>query len=102
MRAKHEEIKIELKKRMHYPIQEVGQWPKAVVTGYYRYFGVPDNSKAMSDFQNGIRRLWYLALRRRGQKGSITWKKMGPILERWIPRPQVYHKYPYERFGVII
>lgn len=55
MRAKLDEIKIELKKRMHDSIQEVGQSLKAVVTGYYRYFGVPGNSKAMSDFQNGIR-----------------------------------------------
>ena len=102
MHAKLDEIKIELKKRMHDPIQEIGQWLKAVVTGYYRYFGVPGNKKAMSDFQNGIRRLWYLTLRRRGQKGRITWEKIGPILERWIPRPQIYHKYPYERFGVTI
>ena len=45
MHAKVKAIKAELKKRMHDPIQEVGRWLKSVVTGHYRYYGVPGNSK---------------------------------------------------------
>jgi len=94
MHAKLKEIKDELRKRMHDPIPIVGQWLKAVVTGHYRYFGVPGNYNAMSDFRNEISRLWIHTLRRRGQKGLITWEKMKKWINRWLPLPQICHDYP--------
>jgi group II intron reverse transcriptase/maturase len=102
MRAKISEIKKELKERMHDPIRDIGQWLKAVVTGHYRYFGVPGNYDAMNDFRNEISERWIHTLRRRGQKGLITWDKMKKLIDHWLPRPQICHKYPNERFGVII
>jgi RNA-directed DNA polymerase len=102
MHAKLKEVKEELKKRMHHPIREVGQWLRSVVMGHYRYYGVPGNSLALSDFRHVIGRMWLRILRRRGQKRRITWEKMGSLIERWLPRPQIYHKYPHERFGVNI
>ena len=102
MRAKVKEIKDELRRRMHESIQEVGQWLRSVVMGHYRYYGVPGNSEAMGYFRYLIGRRWFLALRRRGQKGRIKWEKMGRLVNRWLPPPQICHKYPSERFGVII
>lgn len=46
MHAKVKEIKDEFKIRMHDSIREVGQWLKAVVSGHYRYDGVPGSIKA--------------------------------------------------------
>jgi RNA-directed DNA polymerase len=102
MRAKVKEIKDELKIRMHDSIQEVGKWLKAVVTGHYLYYGVPGNSDAMNCFRYLISKRWMRTLRRRGQKGLITWDKMKKVIDRWLPIPQIYHKYPYERTGVTI
>ena len=102
MRAKLGEIKDELKKRMHDSIPEVGKWLKSVVTGHYRYYGVPGNTDAMSRFRNEISRRWLHSLKRRGEKGRITWEKMNKWIDRYLPRPQICHKYPSERFGVII
>jgi group II intron reverse transcriptase/maturase len=102
MQKKVKEIKDELKKRMHDSIQTTGQWLKAVVTGHYRYYGVPGNYEAMNDFRHLIGQRWKQSLKRRSQKANITWKKMGKLIDRWIPKPQIYHKYPSERFGVII
>lgn len=102
LHAKIKEIKDELKIRMHDSIQEVGQWLKAVVTGHYRYYGVPGNWAAMSDFRYLISQRWMHSLRRRGQKGLMTWDKMTKLVNRWLPLPQVYHKYPSERIGVNI
>jgi RNA-directed DNA polymerase len=102
MHAKIKEIKDELKKRMHEPIHKVGQWLKAVVMGHYRYYGVPGNNAAMGEFRHLIGQRWIHTLRRRGQKGLMTWKKMIKVIDRWLPRPQICHKYPSERFGVII
>jgi len=102
MQKKIKEIKDELKKRMHDPIPIVGQWLRAVITGHYRYYGVPGNYEAMRDFRYLIRRLWGKALRRRSQKGDINWDKIGKLVDRWLPQPQICHKYPQERFGVTI
>lgn len=102
MHAKVKEIKDELKIRMHDSIQEVGQWLKAVVTGHYRYYGVPGNSDAISYFRYLISRRWLHSIRRRGQKGRMTWDRMRKLIEHWLPRPQICHKYPSERIGVNI
>jgi group II intron reverse transcriptase/maturase len=102
MRAKISEIKNELKKRMHDSIQDVGHWLTAVVIGHYRYFGVPGNYNDMNDFRNAISENWIQVLRRRGQKRLITWEKMRKLIDYWLPRPQICHKYPNERFGVTI
>jgi hypothetical protein len=102
MRTKISEIKVELRKRMHDPIQKVGKWLKAVVTGHYQYYGVPGNYDAMNDFRNEISEKWIHTLRRRGQKGLMTWEKMIKYIDRWLPRPRICHEYPNKRFGVII
>src|SRR5258707_11818415 len=54
MRAKLQEIKQELRQRMHQPIREQGKWLKQVVGGYFRYHAVPTNSQALMQFQNGV------------------------------------------------
>lgn len=102
LHAKVKEIKIELKKRMHQPIPKVGQWLKMVVAGHNRYYGVPGNSRAMGYFRYLIGRRWLRTLQRRGQKGRMKWKKMRELIQRWLPLPLICHKYPSERFGVII
>jgi len=38
---KLKEVKLELRKRMHQPVFEVGRWLKSVVVGHYRVCGVP-------------------------------------------------------------
>ena len=51
MRAKLQEIKEELRRRMHQPIPEQGKWLKQVVTGYFDYHAVPTNSPALHAFR---------------------------------------------------
>ena len=41
LQAKLNEVKVELRRRMHHPIPEVGQWLRSVVAGHNRYYGVP-------------------------------------------------------------
>jgi RNA-directed DNA polymerase len=41
MRAKLKALNIEMKRRMHIPIPEQGQWPRSVLAGHYQYYGVP-------------------------------------------------------------
>ena len=43
MRAKLREIKQQLRKRMHDPVRQTGQWLKSVVQGHFNYYAVPGN-----------------------------------------------------------
>src|SRR6266481_3580020 len=65
LQAKLNEVKAELRRRMHEPIPEVGRWLRAVVGGHIRYYGVPMNGAALSTFRYQVGRLWHRTLLRR-------------------------------------
>jgi group II intron reverse transcriptase/maturase len=100
MRAKLQEIKLELRKRMHQPVPEQGKWLKAVVGGHFRYYGVPTNDKALGGFRYQVSRLWFRTLRRRSQNNTLNWERMYRITDRWLPHAKIHHPYPLERLGV--
>jgi group II intron reverse transcriptase/maturase len=100
-RAKLKEIKAGLRRRMHQPVPQVGQWLKSVVEGHNRYYGVPSNSQALSSFRFQVARHWFRALRRRSQKTRLTWERMYRLIDRWLPPPRIHHPYPLRRLGVI-
>jgi len=101
LQAKLSEVKIELQRRMHAPIPEVGQWLRAVVNGHFRYYGVPMNTPALQTFRFQIGRLWHRALSRRSQNGRVIWDRMRRLIDGWLPSVRVHHAYPLRRLGVI-
>src|ERR1700686_5197067 len=62
LQAKLSEVKIELTRRMHDPIPEVGKWLRSVVGGHIRYYGVPTNGSALLIFRVQVGRLWHRTL----------------------------------------
>ena len=100
MRIKLQEIKKDLRERMHAGVVETGKWLRSVVKGYYGYHAVPRNLPAMMSFYCEVGRMWHAALERRSQKGKVGWLRMFKIINRWIPQPHVTHPYPEHRFGV--
>lgn len=100
MGAKLQEIKAQLKMRMHEPVPEMGKWLRSVVGGHIRYFGVPTNEIALYSFRYQVGRHWHHTLKRRSQKCKITWERMKRLIEIWLPPPYVCHPYPLKRFGV--
>jgi len=100
MRAKLQAIKSELRRRMHDPVPEVGNWLTSVVRGHMQYYGVPRNSHAISAFRHQVVLYWYSALRRRSQKTRLTWKRMERLVKRWIPTVRIAHPYPDQRLCV--
>jgi len=101
LHAKLGEVKTELQRRMHAPIPEVGQWLRAVVSGHFRYYGVPMNAPALGIFRFQVGWLWHRALSRRSQNGRVTWDRMRRLIDRWLPPARIYHDYPLRRLGVI-
>lgn len=100
LRAKLQQVKAELRRRMHDPVAQTGQWLKAVLEGHYRYYGVPRNIRSLTASQRCITRMWLRILRRRSEKNKITWERMKRLINRWLPPPRIYHPYPDQRFRV--
>lgn len=98
MRKKVEEVKASLKRRMHRPIKETGEWLNKVLRGHYQYYGVPGNYEALKQFRYLLGRRWKRTLDKRSQKATLTWEKMKRYIDRWFPKPKIYHPYPLERF----
>src|SRR3954447_3656593 len=68
VRAKLEEVKAELRRRMHQPIPAQGLWLRRAVTGFFAYHGVPTNGRALAAFRYHVLDLWRRTLRRRSQR----------------------------------
>ena len=102
MTAKLQQIKQELRRRMHDPLPDVGKWLKQVVQGYYRYHAVPGNLRRLSLLRERVRRMWRHVLRRRSQTSRLPWERLDKIFDRWIPVPRTLHPYPSVRFDARI
>jgi RNA-directed DNA polymerase len=89
-----------LRKRMHRPIAEQGQYLRAVVTGHARYFAVPRNGARVQVFRFQVARLWHRTLCRRSQAKHLSCKRMHRIVDHWLPSPRTCHPYPNQRLIV--
>ena len=101
LQAKLSEVKAELRRRMHDPIPEVGQWLRSVVGGHIRYYGVPMNGPGLRTFRSQVGWLWYRTLSRRSQNGRVHWDRMRRLIARWLPPARISHPYPLRRRGVV-
>lgn len=100
LQRKLKEVGSALQRRIHMPVGRAGRWLRAVLRGYYNYYAVPSNYKALSIFRHGLVGHWYRALRRRSQRTRLTWERMKGLAEKWLPRPKILHPWPNERFHV--
>ena len=99
-RAKLQEIKEALRRRMHRPIPEQGKWLAQVVRGYFAYHAVPTNYAALGAFLHNVKWLWLRALRRRSQRDRMTWRRVAKLADDFLPKPKILHPWPHQRFAV--
>ena len=101
MRNKLHELKVELRRRMHWPIREQGQWLASVLRGWFQYHAVPGNFQRLQQFRQEVRKLWRNTIRRRSQKGRTwNWSKFSRVCDPWLPRPRILHPWPLQRLPV--
>ncbi len=96
-RKKLQEIRQELRRRMHDPVAQVGGWLRSVLNGYYQYHAVPGNLTVLKRFRRQVARCWFRAPGQRSQRRP-TWEKLGKVFDQWQPVPQPVHQYPDARF----
>ena len=99
LRAKLQEIKLQLRQRRHAPIAETGKWLRSVVQGYFNYHAVPGNLDRLWTFRHRLARLWRTQLRQRSQRTRCNWERMNRLVARWVPKPYVLHPWPEQRFA---
>ena len=101
LRAKLHEIKDVIGRMRHLPIQDQGAYLKRVMNGYFNYFAVPTNNRAINSFYRHVTWYWYRALRRRSQTSKLTWEKMKRLIGTWLPPARLRHPLPDVRFRVM-
>ena len=99
LRAKLEEVKQQLRQRMHEPTALTGKWLRSVVQGYFNYHAVPGNMDSLRVFRARVTRLWRRILLCRSQTHRLPATRMYALEERWLPIPRVLHPYPEQRFA---
>ena len=96
--AKLAVLRGKIERRQHLPVDEQGRWLASALRGHYQYYAVPDNIEALHAFREQAVRYWFVALRRRSQRTTVTWVRMGRLADRWLPQPRILHPWPEERF----
>jgi RNA-directed DNA polymerase len=76
LNTKLRQVKATLRGMMHMPIPEQGRYLRLVLNGFYNYYAVPTNFRALNAFYYHVLWHWLRCLRRRSQRHRLTWRKM--------------------------
>src|SRR5882672_414518 len=98
--AKLKEVRRELRRCMHDPIENTKKWLKSVVRGYFQYHAVPRNEQRLKAFRHEVQRMWLWQLRRRSQRSRWTWNKFLEKLGKLLPEVEIQHPFPDVRFAL--
>lgn len=86
-------------KEVHRLISSIRHWTlrliiaklNQILVGYYHYYGITDNFRAIDSFRFRVERSLFYWLNRRSQKVSYTWKAFYDMLKVYpLARPQIY------------
>lgn len=73
------------------PLQEIIKRVNSMLVGYFHYYGITDNSKAISDFKYIVRKLLFKWLNRRSQRRSYNWVQFNNMLRDYpLATPRTY------------
>lgn len=90
-RSKVKAFKNWLRTERHQDVEELMKTIRAKLIGHYRYYGITDNSRAMSVYKFQISKTLLKWLNRRSQRRSFTADKYNLFLQRNpLPEPKIY------------
>jgi len=99
MRRKLQDIKQQLRMRMHDPVPQTGAWLRSPVQGYFNYYAVLGNLDSLGLFGERVLRYWGQAVQRRSQIRRYAWVRRLKLAAKWLPTPRVLHPWPLDRFA---
>ena len=77
------EMNREICLRRDFPIKDLIKWINQVLTGYYNYYAITDNSEALNRFYQRILKHLFKWLNRRSQRSSMTYEQFNSMLKRY-------------------
>jgi RNA-directed DNA polymerase len=90
-KAKLAALKLEMRKRIGWPLRRQWEWLRGLLRGHFTYYGVATNYRALAQFRTAVRRLWYKALQRRSQRARLTRRKLDILDQRYpLPTPRIH------------
>lgn len=89
---KCKEVHQKIRKMMHLPLEEIIKKVNQILVGYYHYYGITDNSRAITAFRYSVTKSLYKWLNRRSQRRSYTWNSFLNMLTKEYPlaSPRIY------------
>ena len=90
MRAKIQEMKTWLRKRMHLKVGDTIKQLNIKLMGHYRYYGITDNTESMRQYYRITVNMLYKILNRRTQKNKYTFKEYKEKIMKKIITPRIY------------
>lgn len=89
-KAKVQEIKSWLKERMHCKVSETIKLLNIKLMGYYRYYGITDNTEEIRKFYEIVVKILYKVLNRRTQKNKYSYREYYEKVQKQIIKPRIY------------
>ena len=93
-RATLKQVKVGLRKRMHWPLNAQGKWLRAVSTGYFNYHAIPGNTDTLRQWRTQVGRHWLHTLQRRSQKDRTRWDWFSSVANTWLPPARAKLPWP--------
>ena len=91
LKIKLKAAKTWLRKNMHMPVIHLIGKLNTKLIGHYRYYGITDNIKMLSNFRYEVIKMMFKVLNRRSQRKSYNQEKFKELLEKYpISRPKIY------------
>ena len=86
------EINLLLARMRTHSLKEIITKLNQILTGYYHYYGITDNSKSITAFRYNVMKSLFYCLNRRSQKKSYNWIGFLNMLDNSYPlvRPRIY------------
>jgi len=90
LKAKAQEMREWLWKRMHCKVSETIELLNIKLLGYYRYYGITDNVGSIRKFYQIVTTQYYKILNRRSQKNKYSYKEYYNKIMKDIIKPRIY------------
>lgn len=90
-RKKCKEMNLLIKGMRHHKVRYIIRKLNQVLTGYYHYYGITDNSRSIHGFYDRVKKILFYWLNRRSQRRSYTWEGYTEMLKCYpLAKPKIY------------
>lgn len=88
---KSKEVHRQIRGMRNWRLRDIISKVNQILTGYYHYYGITDNSQSLGHFYNRTQKSLYYWLNRRSQRKSYNYKTFNEMLKAYpLERPRIY------------